>query len=77
MIYSLNKIKNARFYYGTGHLYMAPASGHQVAIAKAREESKNGESVYVYIEADGVPVQMIRAYKGGALEYTAERIQKA
>ena len=74
-IYSMNVIKGTpKFYIGTGRLYLTEVSGHQIAMAKARNESKNGESVNVYIEADNAPLQMIRAYKNGALEYVAGHI---
>lgn len=75
-VYTLNKIKGrARFYTGTGRLYLTEASGHAAAIIKARNESKNGDSVNIYIEADNAPLQMIRAYKNGRKEYTAAQIQ--
>ena len=75
MVYSLNKLKNVRNYYGTGRAYLQECGGHIVTMSKARAESKSGESVNVYIEADGVPLQMVRSYKNGALEYVADKIQ--
>lgn len=75
MVYSLNKLKNVKNYYGTGRAYLQECGGHIVTMNKARAESKGGESVNVYIEADGVPLQMVRSYKNGALEYVADKIQ--
>lgn len=74
-IYTLKDIKKPTFYFGTGRLYLTEASGHQIAMAKARNESKSGDSVNVYIEAENAPLQMIRAYKNGNLEFVAEKIQ--
>lgn len=75
MVYSLNKLKNVKNYYGTGRAYLQACNGHIVTMNKARAESKSGESVNVYVEADGVPLQMVRSYKNGALEYVADKIQ--
>lgn len=75
MVYSLNKLKNVKNYYGTGRMYLQGCGGHIAAMNKARAESKSGESVNVYIEADGVPLQMVRSYKNGALEYVADKIR--
>ena len=76
MIYSLKALKGKiRFYYGTGRLYLTESNSHQVAMSKARKESLDGQSVNVYVESDNAPLQMIRAYKGGQLEYVSEFIQ--
>lgn len=74
-MYNLKQIKKPVFYFGTGRLYLEKTNSQVGAICKARAESKNGDSVNVYIEGENAPLQMIRAYKNGALEYTAEKIQ--
>lgn len=75
-IYSLKDLKgNVRFYYGTGRLYLTETNSQTVAICKARKESLSGQSVNIYVESDNAPLQMVRAYKDGQLEYVAEKIQ--
>lgn len=77
MIYNTKNLKNAKFYYGTSRFYLQPATSHTLAIIKARNESKSGDSVGVYVEADNVPMQMLRAYKNATNEYTAKKINKS
>ena len=75
-IYSLKDLKgNVHFYYGTGRLYLIETYSQIVAMSKARQESLSGESVNVYVESDNAPLQMVRAYKDGQLEYVSEKIQ--
>lgn len=76
MIYSLKALKGkVRFYYGTGRLYLTESNSQTVAMCKARKESLDGQSVNVYVESDNAPLQMVRAYKNGQLEYVSEFIQ--
>ena len=76
MIYSLKVLKGkVRFYYGTGRLYLTETNSQTVAMCKARKESLDGQSVNVYVESDNAPLQMVRAYKNGQLEYVSEFIQ--
>ena len=76
MVYTLKTLKGkVYYYYGTGRMYLNETGSHVVAMNKARNESKNGESVNVYVQSDNAPLQMVRAYKNGKLEYVAEFIQ--
>ncbi len=76
MVYTLKILKgDVHYYYGTGRMYLNETGSHVVAMNKARHESQNGESVNVYVQSDNAPLQMVRAYKNGKLEYVAEFIQ--
>jgi hypothetical protein len=76
MIYSLKVLKGkTHYYYGTSRLYLQAAPSHLLAMNGACNESKNSTSVGVYLESDNTPLQMVRSYKGGAVEYVSQKIQ--